>query len=58
MNVFRRKIYDELLNRKNKWAHEYAVLLEDGRRVGKGTIVEEFAKNEYDSHLLINFNPS
>ena len=56
MSVFRRKIYDELLNWKNKWAREYAVLLEGARRVGKSTIVEEFAKNEYDSYLLIDFN--
>lgn len=56
MNVFKRKIYDELLNWKNKWAREYAVLLEGARRVGKSTIVEEFAKNEYESYLLIDFN--
>ena len=56
MSVFRRKIYDELLNWKNKWAREYAVLLEGARRVGKSTIVEEFAKNEYYSYLLIYFN--
>ena len=56
MSVFRRKIYDELLNWKNKWAREYDVLLEGARRVGKSTIVEEFAKNEYDSYLLIDFN--
>lgn len=55
MNVFRRKIYNELLDWKNKWAREYAILLEGARRVGKSTIVEEFAKNEYDSYLLIDF---
>ncbi|MCQ2071049.1 MAG: AAA family ATPase [archaeon] len=56
MKVFRRKIYDELLDWKNKWAREYAILLEGARRVGKSTIVEEFAKNEYDSYLIIDFN--
>ena len=50
MNVFRRKIYDELIDWKNKWSSEYAILLEGARRVGKSTIVEEFAKNEYDSY--------
>jgi len=56
MNVFRRKIYDELIDWKNKWSSEYAILLEGARRVGKSTIVEEFAKNEYDSYLIIDFN--
>ena len=56
MNVFRRKIYDELFDWKNKWSSEYAILLEGARRVGKSTIVEEFAKNEYDSYLIIDFN--
>ena len=55
MKVFRRKIYDELLDWKIKWAREYAILLEGARRVGKSTIVEEFAKNEYDSYLIIDF---
>jgi len=30
-------------------------LLEGGRRVGKSTIAEEFAKNEYASYILIDF---
>ncbi|MBR7123944.1 MAG: AAA family ATPase [Candidatus Methanomethylophilaceae archaeon] len=55
MKVFRRKIYDKLLDWKIKWAREYAILLEGARRVGKSTIVEEFAKNEYDSYLIIDF---
>ena len=56
MNVFKRKIYDELIDWKNKWSREYAILLEGARRVGKSTIVEEFARNEYDSYLIIDFN--
>lgn len=56
MDIFKRKIYDELLEWKGKWAREYAILLEGARRVGKSTIVEEFAKNEYDSYLIIDFN--
>lgn len=54
--MFRRKIYDDLLDWKNKWAREYAILLEGARRVGKSTIVEEFARNEYDSYLMLDFN--
>ena len=56
MHVFKRKIYDELIDWKNKWSREYAILLEGARRVGKSTIVEEFARNEYDSYLIIDFN--
>ena len=33
-----------------------ALLIEGARRIGKSTIVEEFAKNEYESYLLIDFN--
>lgn len=33
-----------------------ALLLEGARRIGKSTIVEEFAKKEYSSYILIDFN--
>lgn len=33
-----------------------ALLVEGARRIGKSTIVEEFAKNEYQSYILIDFN--
>ena len=33
-----------------------ALLVEGARRIGKSTIVEEFAKNEYESYILIDFN--
>ena len=32
-----------------------AILIEGARRIGKSTIVEEFAKNEYESYILIDF---
>ena len=53
--MFKRKAYDELLNWKNTWNGKYAVLLEGARRVGKSTIAENFAKNEYKSYILIDF---
>ncbi len=56
MKVFRRKTFDELLDWKKGWLHEYAILLEGARRIGKSTIVEEFAKNEYESYLMTDFN--
>ena len=52
---FKRKVYDRLLEWKEKEADSYAVLLEGARRVGKSTIAEEFAKNEYRSYILIDF---
>ena len=56
--VFKRKAYDKLLDWKKHYANRYAVLLEGARRVGKSTIAESFAKNEYKSYLLIDFSKS
>lgn len=53
--MFKRKVYDKLLEWKNKYSDKYAVLLEGARRVGKSTIATEFAKNEYKSYILIDF---
>lgn len=53
--IFRRKIYDELLDWKHSSNGKTALLLEGARRVGKSTIVEQFAKNEYTSYILIDF---
>lgn len=51
----RRKIYARLLEWKEQQNGSTALLIEGARRVGKSFIVEEFARNEYDSYLLINF---
>ncbi len=53
---FKRKAYDQLLQWKKEYADDYAVLLEGARRVGKSTIAEQFAKNEYRSYILIDFS--
>ena len=52
----KRKIYEQLLRWKNESAPETALLIEGARRVGKSWIVEEFAKCEYRSFVLIDFN--
>jgi len=52
----KRKIYDKLLEWKRDSAAEYALLIEGARRVGKSYIAEEFARNEYESYLLIDFS--
>ena len=53
---FKRKAYDMLLKWKKDFADKYAVMLEGARRVGKSTIAECFAKNEYQSYILIDFS--
>lgn len=53
---FKRKAYKELLDWKEKYADKYAMLLEGARRVGKSTIAEQFAINEYKSYILIDFS--
>ena len=54
--VFKRKIYDDLLKWKNQSNGKVALLVEGARRVGKSTIIEEFAKNEYKSYIMIDFS--
>ena len=53
--MYRRKIYDRLLDWKKESNGRTAVLIEGPRRVGKSTIVKEFAKNEYESYILVDF---
>lgn len=52
----RRKIYDNLRYWKKQDNGKTALLIQGARRVGKSFIVEEFAKNEYKSYILIDFN--
>ncbi|MBP9994755.1 MAG: AAA family ATPase [bacterium] len=54
--VMKRKIYNELVRWKEESRGTTAVMLEGARRVGKSYIVEEFAKNEYRSYILVDFN--
>lgn len=53
--VFKRKIYDKILRWKEDSNGKYALLIEGARRIGKSTIVEEFAKNEYEDYLILDF---
>ncbi len=52
----KRKIYEQLLKWKKENAHRTALLIDGARRVGKSYIAEEFAKREYESYILIDFN--
>ena len=53
---FSRKIYKKLLEWKSSSQGKKSVLIEGARRVGKSTIAETFARNEYKSYILIDFS--
>ena len=53
--MFKRKIYDKLLDWKKESDGHTALLVEGARRIGKSTVVEEFGKKEYESYILIDF---
>ncbi|MCD8288276.1 MAG: AAA family ATPase [Porphyromonadaceae bacterium] len=53
--IFKRKIYNDLLEWKRTDEGRTAVLVQGARRVGKSTIVEEFAANEYETYILVDF---
>lgn len=53
--MYKRKIYNKLLEWKNSKSKNSALLIEGARRIGKSTIVEEFGKNEYDNYILVDF---
>lgn len=54
--IFKRKIYDKILDWKTQSRGNTALLIEGARRIGKSTIAEEFAKNEYEDYLIIDFS--
>ncbi len=53
--TFKRKLYDKMLQWKQERKGSTALLIKGARRVGKSTLAEEFAKNEYESYLKIDF---
>lgn len=53
--MLKRKVYSKLVDWKKNDKGKTALLVEGARRIGKSTIVEEFAKKEYDSYILIDF---
>ena len=54
-DMFKRKIYDKILEWKMESDGRTALLIEGPRRVGKSTIVKNFAENEYESHIIVDF---
>ena len=55
ITIFRRKIYDKMLEWKTNRSQKYSLLITGARRVGKSTIAKEFAKKEFKSYILIDF---
>ena len=53
--IFRRKLYEKMLQWKQERDGQTALLIKGARRVGKSTLAEEFAKREYESYLMIDF---
>lgn len=54
--MFKRKIYFKIKEWKETSNGSTALLIEGARRVRKSTVVEEFAKNEYETYILIDFS--
>ena len=54
--IFKRKIYDQLLQWKQSWEGKTAILIEGARRVGKSTIVEQFADEVYKKDHADEYN--
>lgn len=52
----KRKIYEQMLRWKEECQGQNALLIDGARRVGKSYIVEQFAHNEYETYILIDFN--
>ena len=52
----KRKLYDSLRQWKTEENGRTALLIDGARRVGKSYIAEEFAKSEYRSYILVDFN--
>ncbi len=56
MRIFRRKLYEKLLEWKSNRQGKTAVLIEGARRVGKSTLARLFGSSEYESYVLIDFS--
>ena len=53
--MFQRKLYESLRRWKEESNGSTALMVEGARRVGKSTLVEEFARNEYRSYVMIDW---
>lgn len=56
VTIFKRKMYDRMLRWKQERNGATALLIQGARRIGKSTLVKEFAQHEYTSYMLIDFS--
>jgi len=54
--IFKRKLYERMLQWKKEMDGSTALLIKGARRVGKSTLVEQFARKEYENHIIIDFS--
>ena len=54
--MFKRKVYNSLLEWKETSNGSTALLIEGARRIGKSTIAELFGANEFPAYKLIDFS--
>ena len=52
--MLKRKIYDKLLDWKNKKSRE-CLLVQGARQIGKTFIIEAFGRRQYKSYVYLNF---
>lgn len=52
----KRKVYEKLVQWKQNSNGKTAILIDGARRVGKSYIVDKFAKENYKSYIVIDFN--
>ena len=53
--LFKRKLYQKMLAWQAHSKGRSALLIQGARRVGKSTLVRNFAESEYQSYILIDF---
>lgn len=56
IRIYKRKLYEQMLKWKQSKDGETALLIKGARRVGKSTIAEDFARREYASYIVVNFD--
>ncbi len=54
--MFKRKLYEKMLKWKRESNGRTALMIEGARRVGKTTLVKEFAEKEYKSFIYVDFS--
>ena len=55
-HIFKRKAYQKMLQWKQESQGQTALLIEGARRIGKSTLVRQFAQQEYKSHVIFDFS--